>query len=289
VTLWALIDGGGSKTRVRIVDAVTGEQQVEKLVGPGNLSLGATAVWQSIQAAFKDLGALQPTRIFAGLAGVETASARDAFLHQATIPTVLMSDRDSGLLGALGGAPGACLTVGTGVALSWCTPEGVVSRRGGLGFVLGDAGGGAWLGHQALQRLAYHVDRDSIDQSMTAVLAMLPMGSTLTDWIQFAQTAKPADFATLAPLIFHAAKDGVPLAMDIVNAGVLELLDLIQAIPSGLPVALVGGLAGCYQDRFLEAGVPIIDARGDALDGLWLYASGAVDLELQTWVSHGAD
>lgn len=283
MTVWALVDGGGSKTHVRLVDAATGATLSECRSGPGNLTLGAETVWSSIQAALETPGVPEPTQIFAGLAGVESIGARDAFLAQARWPTTLISDRDSGLCGAFLGDPGACLTVGTGVALSWQTHDGVMHRRGGLGFVLGDEGGGAWIGRRVVQLLAYQADRGVLDETHRAVAEALGIGVALSAWVAFGQQARPAEFAALAPVVFALADSGVSLATRVVDEGVSALLDLLDGLPLDLSIALVGGLAVCYQDRLCERGLPIVDAKGDALDGLWLDASGRVTLDLERW------
>lgn len=286
MTIWALVDGGGSKTRIRVIDAATGDILSESRSGPGNLTLGADTVWTSILAGLENPGVPQPAHIFAGLAGVESIDAREAFLMQARWPTTLISDRDSGLCGALLGAPGACLTVGTGVALSWLAGDGVVHRRGGLGFVLGDEGGGAWIGRRVVQLLAYHADRGLLDGASEHVAKALGMGVSLPEWVAFGQQAKPADFAALAPMVFTLADAGEALPKRVIDEGVAALIDLLSAVPSDLPIALVGGLTGCYVDRLREFGLPIVDAKGDALDGLWLDASGRVTLNLQRWSTH---
>lgn len=283
MTIWALVDGGGSKTRIRVIDAATGDILSESRSGPGNLTLGAEIVWTSIRAGLETPGVPQSTHIFAGLAGVESTGAREAFLAQARWPTTLISDRDSGLCGAFLGAPGACLTVGTGVALSWQTHDGVIHRRGGLGFVLGDEGGGAWVGRRVVQLLAHQADRGLLDDASEHVAMALGMGATLPEWVAFGQQAKPADFAALAPVVFTLADAGAPLPKRVIDEGVSALVDLLSAVPSQLPIALVGGLTGCYVDRLREFGLPIVDAKGDALDGLWLDASGRVTLDLQRW------
>ena len=115
--LIALIDGGGTKTRVRFLNQADQTVISEVVTGPSNLGLGADVCLKQIMQAIALAGVPMPVRYVAGLAGSEYIEQRSAFLSNAPCETLLVSDRDSGLFGAHCGMPGGCLTVGTGVAL----------------------------------------------------------------------------------------------------------------------------------------------------------------------------
>lgn len=63
---------------------------------------------------------------------------------------VLCSDMVTSYLGALGLAPGAVLAVGTGAVALGTDLKGTWSRVDGWGYLVGDLGGGSWIGRQAL-------------------------------------------------------------------------------------------------------------------------------------------
>ncbi len=283
MTVWALVDGGGSKTRVRLIDAAHGDILGEATAGPGNLTRGADQVWSSIHDA---LGSLDqtPEALYCGLAGVESALHRDRFLATSRYPLTLISDRDSGLLGAHQGKPGACLTVGTGVALAWMGLDGSIAKRAGLGFVLGDEGGGAWLGRRAFQRIARQLDGLEDSGVDTAVLARFGVGATLAEVVAFGQQATPDVFAKYAPLVFELEQEGLHLGRTVVTEALSELMTLLAEVPTELPLALVGGLAPLYRERFQALGVSTVQAKGDALDGLWLDAQSPVQT-IERWCS----
>ena len=65
------------------------------------------------------------------------------------VPLVVTNDAVTAHLGALGGEPGAVIVAGTGAIALAATPEGW-ARADGWGTMLGDDGGGYWIGRRAL-------------------------------------------------------------------------------------------------------------------------------------------
>ena len=66
---------------------------------------------------------------------------------------LVASDAAAWQVGAFAGGDGAVIALGTGAAVV-ARDRGVVTRLDGLGLLLGDVGGGAWIGLQALRRAA---------------------------------------------------------------------------------------------------------------------------------------
>ena len=215
-----MIDGGGSKTRTRFVDRTSDLLIAETVTGPSNLGLGSEACWLSIAQAC-DAAKIVPTRYIAGMAGTEYASCRSKFLRKAPAPLLLVSDRDSGFFGATYGQAGGCLTVGTGVSLAWLDDGSNLYRRGGLGFVLGDQGGGAWLGRRVLQELAQLLDRGLLEPLHYHLIHKLNLGDTSADWMQFAKDAKPLDFSVLAKVVVNLSLE-IPLCDNLLHEGRLH-------------------------------------------------------------------
>ncbi len=281
----ALVDGGGTKTLVRLVQSETETVIAEARVGPGNLSEGAQTVWARIQDALNSFP-VSADRILAGLAGSEYDLHRAQFLANAPLPTDLVSDRDSGLMGAHAGKPGVCLTVGTGVALAWMDTAGRIERRGGFGFTLGDQGGGAWLGLQCMRQLLPMLDGRSMDADSRTLLSACGLSEDPSAWMMFADQATPADFAALSEPIALAARSGNEPAKRLIQSGVDELLGLLQEAPSDLPVAAVGGLSAVYMPFLQAHGIPMVSPQGDALDGLMYIWREARESGIERWSSH---
>ena len=285
MSLIALVDGGGTKTRVRFLNQADQVVIAEVVTGPSNLGLGADTCWNQIREAADLAGLSIPVKCVAGMAGCEYLEERSEFLSKAPCETLLVSDRDSGLFGAHLGGPGGCLTVGTGVAFAWLAESGQLSRRGGFGFVLGDQGGGTWIGWRALQELVRLEDRDGLDQSHRRLIAQLGIGESVSHWMQFANAAGPRAFASLAKAVVDS-EEQVPLSRQILAEGSLELAHVIQDFPKHLPIALVGGLSAVYAPRILNLGYRVIEPQGDALDGLAYIDQHLPELAVEHWTSY---
>jgi glucosamine kinase len=69
--------------------------------------------------------------------------------------------------------------------------------------------------------------------------------------VDFAQAAKPSDFASFAPLLFDYADSGDRVAGEIVTAAVIQLEGTLQVLiqDGNLPFSLLGGLASNYSKR----------------------------------------
>ena len=284
MTITALVDGGGTKTRVRFLNNADQTVITEVVTGPSNLGLGAEVCWQQIHDAVDLAGLSMPAKCVVGIAGSEYLRQRAEFLAQASCQTVLVSDRDAGLFGAHKGRPGGCLTVGTGVAFAWIDHQGNLAHRGGFGFVLGDQGGGAWIGWRVLQELVRLSDRNQLDLVHHRLIIALGIGETANHWVQFANEAGPRAFALLARAVVDS-EDKVPLAAEILTEGLQLLWRLIEDFPGSLPLSLVGGLSTLYGPRLAALGYQMVDPEGDALDGLRFIDQHLDHLIVEHWIS----
>ena len=161
------VDGGGTKSRARLVDA-SGTSLAESEGGPCNPSTGfdravATfnALWrQCAAAAGLDAEESGGIVLSIGAAGFYVPAARSRFL--AAIPrfakTVASSDGYAALIGAGSGKPCGLVNIGTGVAGHRLWPSGVSVQRDAWGWLGGDRGSGAWLGRKALRHTLSVID-----------------------------------------------------------------------------------------------------------------------------------
>ena len=277
----ALVDGGGSKTRIRFIDRTSDSLITEALAGPANLGLGAEACWLAINQAC-EAAQIIPTKYIAGMAGTEYAICRSMFLNNAPAPILLVADRDAGLFGAHAGYAGGCLTVGTGVSFAWLDDSLKIYRRGGWGFVLGDHGGGAWLGLRLLQELTQLSDSGVLEPSHYQLIHDLNIGDVASDWVQFANHATPSDFSMLAKYVANSSSE-IPLCDNLLHQGALALTVPLSDFPRSLPIALVGGLSGVYEPRLEALGFSVVKPRGDALSGLDYIDQHLAELAIEYW------
>jgi N-acetylglucosamine kinase-like BadF-type ATPase len=170
-----------------------------------------------------------------------------------------------GLAAAFGTEPGGGILVsaGTGSIAYARDRQGRLRRAGGYGWQLGDAGGGYWIGRQALAAAAKA--RDGLGDGsalLPRLLAALRLHE-FDDLVRWAATAPPAQVAALAPTLLNAARDAVPAAQHIVADAAAELVELVRVVEAmfppddGIRVATAGGL--------LVQGSPLYDAFSERL------------------------
>lgn len=252
------VDGGGTKTRVRIEDE-TGRLVGQANGGPANIRLSVEQAWHSIQDAIAHI--LQeaginfstlacPVHVGMGLAGSEIPTAYERFINTPHAFTTLAvaSDAYTACLGAHGGQDGAIIIVGTG-AIGMQIRNKQISRVGGWGFPHDDEGGGAWLGLQAVRHtIRVHDGRDQASGLACDVLAHA--GNAFSNLVTWSNQANSSQFAELAPLVIAQHQQGDRMATGLLRqsaAAISELGEALLALPpqqtNTLPVALAGGIA----------------------------------------------
>jgi N-acetylglucosamine kinase-like BadF-type ATPase len=141
--------------------------------------------------------------------GVWTARERGRLardLDGVAARTVVISDAQAALLGALGTSPGVLILSGTGSIALGRDASGRWSRAGGLGPLLGDDGSAFWIGRQWLR--------------MTAAGASSgrPVDDGFMHARRLARSSDPvANIAALAPGVLARARGGDRRALAIVR------------------------------------------------------------------------
>src|SRR6185312_14507861 len=143
------VDAGGSGSRAVVVR--DGVVVARRDLGPINVLLHADAV-DRLAGAVTDAGAVAAGFGLAGLRSAEQARALTAELGRRTGATVAVGDdTDAALAGAFAGRPGIVVIAGTGSGAAGRDAAGRTVRVGGHGFLLGDEGGGYWIGREAVR------------------------------------------------------------------------------------------------------------------------------------------
>lgn len=279
------IDGGGTGTRARLVDA-GGRRLGEGRSGPSTLRLPPARVWshldEAIAGAFADAGlppaAPASVALGLGLAGSTDAGLRDAFLahdRRDWAARVLASDGEVALAGAHGDGPGVLVIAGTGSVGEARDDAGRRRSVGGWGFPVGDEGSGAWLGLAAM-RVA-QAARDGrgphgpLAEAVVAAIAAATGMDVLDDaaLLAWCLRAGAREYASLAPAVFAAA--ATDLAADALLAQAAAALDAhVHALDPGgrWPVAVSGSVGLRLKDRLAPAvRARLAEPRGDACDG----------------------
>lgn len=259
------VDGGGTGCRARLSDG-SGSILGQGVAGPANIMSDAAAAMTAILEAVSE--ALQdrpPGQVAAclGIAGARVSGAVDWLAPRLPFGRCrVLGDGEIAVAGALGGRDGIVVALGTG-SLFTRQVGGQFTSIGGWGPVLGDEGGGAWIGRQLLARALRA--RDGLEPETPLVGRVLDRLGGPQGVVLFARDATGADFAAQAPAVLHAGAD--PLALAIlaeaqahIEAGIARLQP-----ETALPVAFAGRLGAVFAPRIRRW--LVLPPAGDALEG----------------------
>ncbi|MBT2401941.1 N-acetylglucosamine kinase [Streptomyces sp. ISL-100] len=159
----------------------------------------------------------------------------------------LAADAVTAYAGALGLRPGAVVAAGTGM-IALGTDLAAWRRADGWGHLLGDCGGGAWIGRAGLEAaMRAHDGRPGGSPALlTRVEAVFGPAPELPGLL-YPRADRPAVLASFAPEVAHCAtaEPADPVAAGILRDAARHIADAAAAVcpPSGAcDVALTGGL-----------------------------------------------
>lgn len=253
-----IVDGGGSKTRAWLVNTGTPITMSIVEAGPSNFgAVGAAGLAAVLQELLTKLpGRALPETVVLGLAGVGRAPEREAAEEaaRAVFPAAdryVITDAELAYRGAFaGGKHGILLITGTGTIGLYRTPiSHEFTRAGGWGPLLGDEGGGAWLGREALRHCLLEWERDELSPLHAAVLEQLEieLASQILTKV-YKEGLGPSQWAKLAPLVFKYAREDMG-ALKILNNAAIELVALAEQLQETqlpeakeVPLVVIGGI-----------------------------------------------
>lgn len=269
------IDGGGTGCRAVVADG-SGRILGHGMAGPANIASdpdGAlTSILAAAHAAAADIVPLEMLHAALGLAGANAAGAPQRLA--AALPfaaTRIETDAITATRGALGSRDGIVAALGTGSVFG-VQRGGAIRQIGGRGLAIGDEASGAWLGRSAMASALRAID--GLEQSTPLLAALVARHGGPDQAVGWTVTARPADFATLAPEI---ANSDDPAARALMARAVAEIDAAIAVLQAdeNLPVVLIGGLAQVYAPH-LGARWQLAAASGSALDGALSLARGEI-------------
>tara|TARA_R110000751_G_scaffold116604_2_gene216561 strand:+ start:351914 stop:352807 length:894 start_codon:yes stop_codon:yes gene_type:complete len=260
------IDGGGTKCKARLEDA-KGNLLAEATAGPANaarhLTGSVAAVLEASEKAVANanIKGLSLNQIHAGigLAGINIPKVQQAFLKQ-SLPFAswhITTDLHIACLGAHLGADGAIVIVGTGSSgIAICNQQQL--EVGGHGFVVGDKGSGAWLGKMAISHCLETLDGITPDNLLCEHVMNQLKCDNPYDLVSLTLEAKPAFYATIAPLILQLAANQQEDALLLVNQAATYINKLCHRLLIGNldRLSLIGGITQPimpYLDTQLQA------------------------------------
>lgn len=271
------VDGGGTGTRARLTDAA-GAVLGEGRAGPSGLGQGIDQAWrhieQAVVEAFRearlDPAPLAFCGIGLGLAGAHVPERCAALLQAAPRYAHIALDTDAytAVLGAHAGQPGAVVAAGTGSVGEAVRRNGERVSVGGWGFLIGDEGGGAWLGLRAMREAHRACDGRAPAGALVQKVWQIA-GRDRESLLSWCEHAGQHAYAQLAPLIFDTEKAD-PRSAQLLADAVSALESIARALdPAGeLPLALTGSIGQRLAPRFSAAlAARLVSPAGDAADG----------------------
>ena len=237
--IFAGVDGGGTHTRVLITDEQGAELATAEGPGsairPGEASRSAGVIREAVQRALAGLEDRSLRALCVGVAGAGRDEERDTLqsaleADRVAATVVVLTDAEIAIEDAFGAGPGILLTAGTGSIAYGKGPTGVMARCGGWGPVIGDEGGGSWIGRRALGIAAASVDGREPESTLAdAIVGALNLDS-IEKLIPWASSATPADLGKLAPVVLEVAATGDLRANSLVTLAVEELALHVRAL-----------------------------------------------------------
>ncbi|SFK83368.1 N-acetylglucosamine kinase [Streptomyces pini] len=280
---WVLgVDSGGSGLRVALARAVgdgpaaapapVGTAVSERPVRTGPAGIEADHLLELVlprarallaaaepDAAGTDPAGLRIDTVCVGAAGMATlggelrAVAPEAFARELGARRVaLAADAVTAYAGALGERPGAVVAAGTGM-IATGTDLRSWRRADGWGHLLGDCGGGAWIGRAGLEAaMRAHDGRPGGSAALLArAEAVFGPVASLPGKL-YPRTDRPAVLASFAPEVTGCAERD-PVAARVVEEAAVHIAESAAAVcpgSGGSLVALTGGL--------FKAGEPLL-------------------------------
>ena len=253
------VDGGGTRTRVALVDGAGREcaraEGPPTLVDPANPSATIDVITDLCREVASEGGVDLPVAgLWAGIAGAGTEPTRgvvEAALREAGLSsaTSVGADAEATFHDAFPSGPGILLLSGTGSIALGRGADGSSLRVGGWGVHLGDEGSGYRIGMWALRALARGEDGRGVATDLRdPVLEVLGLARP-ADLIKWIASAGKDDVASLVPLICEVAEAGDQAATTVIEEAVDALVGHVRTLvrrlepwPDTPEVALGGGL-----------------------------------------------
>ena len=253
------IDAGGTKTMCLLAND-RGEVLAQTRASGANLQvMGEFGVEKILHRVMDEtLGDLdiKLDAICLGIAGVDrprdAQTIRDVMrrIGQKT-RTVVVNDALVALVAGAGEQAGVVVVAGTGSIAYGHDAEGRAARAGGWGYLLGDEGGGFWIGRSALSAVVRQFDQRGPATLLTDLVLAHMQLSTPAEVIHaiYDRGLQRHSIAGLAGVVQRAMEAGDAVAGEILDRAATELAAAASSVVTRLgmrgdvfPTVLAGGM-----------------------------------------------
>ena len=269
------VDGGGTRTRVALVDGDGRESARTEgppaLVDPGNPESTIHVIVELCHRVVKQAGEVLPASgLWAGVAGAGTEPMRgivESALREAGIAERVAAgaDAEAAFSDAFGDSQAGILLIsGTGSIALGRGADGSSVRVGGWGAYLGDEGSGYAVGMAALRAIVRGRDGRSTATSLGPPILQELGVEAPEELIQWVASAGKNDVASLVPIICREAESGDAVASHIVEGAVRDLVSHVRTVIDRLEPWAVAPLVACA-GGLIEEGGPLREPLAAAL------------------------
>lgn len=268
------VDAGASGTSIALAEhpstplaRALGEPAA---ITPGRESESAKAIGKLLETArAKTTWEPASAVLVVGAAGAEDIACRNALAEELEKLGLVRkldvtTDAEVALESAFPTGAGILVYAGTGSFACTRLTDGTIERVGGLGWRIGDEGGGYQLAVAALREVGRALQGRAESTGLRESVANHIGHSDRPSFVRWANNAERDEIATLAKLVCDEARRGDPVAVQLVRNAAQDLLELARALipvvtsEGTVPVALAGGL--------LSDGSPVRDHVLSLLD-----------------------
>lgn len=278
------VDGGQTTLRAGAGDLRAESPGPRRTDDPATLADAVIALWRRLDRPHVDTIALGLSMLPA--APGDRVEVAEHLQRQTAAATVIMADDGiTAHLGALPDLEGISVTAGTGVACTGFMPGHPVAVVDGAGFLLGDEGGGFWIGREGRRAAVRAHDGRGPATALTAA-AEARFGSLAGLPDRLHEDARPAEtIAGFAVDVQQLAAD--PVAADIVGRAAAALRESAEAAARRTQATVVslggraltagGPLHAATRAQLAASGFTTVDAAGTPLDGARRLTAGLPD------------
>jgi len=259
--MFLAVDAGGASTRAVVLDPsgraygygrTSGGNPTAAGIGPAVNAIGLAAE----QALASFTGFRRPSAALIAMAGEKTPAFKEQILRRLAALGLNQVVLDHDLLGIFhsgtAARDGYALIAGTGTVAARIRGDRLERVVGGRGWLLGDAGGGLWIGHAVARAVVVALDSPGQETALTRLVleamgieaeteTLAERSEALRQLVSAVYARPPISLAELAPLAFEAHEDRVarPILVD-ASSALADLLSFVRAPDLAGPV-VVGG------------------------------------------------
>lgn len=271
-TRWSLVDEAGAPVGAGTLGPVSAIDLPQAPSAPLETGGDNASLANLEELAHAVLAVGTPSFVLAGVTGLDTLSP-DAVRLEGFLASTLavpvqsvrvLGDVATAYLASFAPGEGVLIYAGTGSVAVHLTADGTLIRAGGHGYLIDDAGGGYWIGRQALRRVLRLADESGGPAAGPLARAIYAdLGGS--DWPTIRRAVYGGGrsrVAALTPLVALAAARGDRDALAVLAGAGSELARLVGIVCGRLgqvlPVAVAGGVAQCGPPlvKALSAGLP---------------------------------